>query len=260
MDTSRNWESQKFYSGTSGLVLPVPKVLYPPEFREKSRLIYYASLFNSIEINSSFYKLPKESTVAKWRDMVPKGFRFTFKIPKSISHARFLDFDPNEVKAFMKLISIIAHEKGCVLVQFPPSLRIDKLNAVRRLLDTLQSLDKNSDWNIAAEFRHSSWYADKTYKLLEQRSACMVIHDIPASATPLIPSTASFSYFRFHGPGGRYRGGYILNDLSKYATQIGKLIAKGKTVYCYFNNTMGDAVKDLQSLNKLVATDKSVAE
>ncbi len=81
-----------FYSGTSGLVLPVPKLLYPAEFQDKSRLTYYASLFNSIEINSSFYKIPQIPTVCKWAESVPDNFQFTFKLSKAITHAKGLEF------------------------------------------------------------------------------------------------------------------------------------------------------------------------
>ncbi len=80
-----------FYSGTSGLVVPVPQALYPPEFKGKSRLNYYASLFNSIEINSTFYKMPKISTVSNWAESVPDEFRFTFKLSKAITHAKGLE-------------------------------------------------------------------------------------------------------------------------------------------------------------------------
>src|SRR4051812_43057690 len=92
----------QFYSGISGLVLPVPnKSLYPPEFRETSRLTYYASLFNSIEINSSFYKVPIAKTVNKWTTEVPDHFKFTYKLWREITHNKELLFNANDVDRFM---------------------------------------------------------------------------------------------------------------------------------------------------------------
>ncbi len=81
-------ETNNFYSGISGLVLPVPKAQYPPEFQDNSRLQYYASLFNSLEVNSIFYKLPRSSTIANWVESVPDNFRFTFKLSKTVTHVK----------------------------------------------------------------------------------------------------------------------------------------------------------------------------
>lgn len=83
-------DRQDFYTGTSGLSLPFPKHSFPPEFQDKSRLTFYASLFNSIEINSSFYKLPMASTVKKWAESVPDNFLFTFKLWREITHNKGL--------------------------------------------------------------------------------------------------------------------------------------------------------------------------
>ncbi|HEY8898156.1 MAG TPA: DUF72 domain-containing protein, partial [Niastella sp.] len=86
MDTSM---TGSYKAGTSGLVLPVPnKQSFPPEFSDKSRLTYYASLLNSIEINSSFYKVPQPATVRKWADSVPDDFVFTFKLWQEITHVK----------------------------------------------------------------------------------------------------------------------------------------------------------------------------
>lgn len=82
-----------YYSGISGLILPVPnKEHYPAEFKEKSRLCYYASLFSSIEVNSSFYRIPQAKTIAKWADDVPADFKFTFKLWRGITHEKGLVF------------------------------------------------------------------------------------------------------------------------------------------------------------------------
>ncbi len=241
-----------FYSGTSGLVMPVAKALYPPEYKDASRLTYYASLFTSIEINSSFYKMPQATTIYKWALSVPESFQFTFKLLKNVTHIKGLNFDSVELKKFMETISVVGSKRGCLLVQFPPGLKFERLNEVQHLLDEIKSIDPENEWRVAVEFRDASWYTKEVYDVLDYYHTTMVIHDLPTSASPSIRLAADFCYLRFHGPGGRYRGSYEMDFLQQYATQVAAWLRAGKDVYCYFNNTMGDAVKNLQELNRLV--------
>lgn len=245
-----------FYSGTSGLVLPVSQALYPPEFQGKSRLEYYASLFNSVEINSSFYKMPKVATVLKWAESVPQHFQFTFKLSKDITHAKGLAFSDEDVDLFMQTINTIGDKKGCLLIQFPPGLKFENFDKVEKLLMRIHAANLNDAWKVAIEFRHTSWYQQQVYDMLEQYKTAMVIHDLPASATPIKDSHTNFMYLRFHGPGGRYRGSYTDDFLNEYAQLIKTWMREGKDVYCYFNNTMGDAVKNLETLNAMILTAK----
>lgn len=241
-----------FYSGTSGLVLPVVKTLYPPEFLGKSRLTYYASLFNSVEINSSFYKLPMTSTVEKWAESVPDHFRFTFKLSKTITHAKGLEFNVEDISRFMQTVSHIGTKKGCLLVQLPPALKIEKIRQLQNLLASIKDASGDT-WKVAVEFRNMSWYHKEMYDLLNQTKASLVMHDLPASATPLINLNDNFKYVRFHGTEKNYRGSYADDYLYKYAQYLSSWIREGKTVYTYFNNTLGESVKNLQTLNSFVA-------
>ena len=244
--------NQQFYSGTSGLNLPVPRSQYPPGFEGKSRLQYYASLFNSIEINSIFYKLPRSSTIANWAESVPGNFRFTFKVSKTITHVKELKFAKKEVTDFINVVENIGEKKGCLLAQFPPSLKIEKLDQLQRLLETLGEATYKSDWKLAIEFRDPSWYEGEVYELLEEYNAAMVIQDIPKSATPLSDVRGDFIYLRFHGPEPRYRGDYSDEFLKRYAGYVNKWLSEKKTVYAYFNNTVGAAFENLQAFNKYV--------
>lgn len=244
--------NQQFYSGTSGLDLPVPRTQYPAEFQGKSRLQYYTSLFNTLEVNSIFYKLPRISTVVNWAASVPDNFRFTFKVSKTITHAKGLNFAVKDVHDFINAVENVGEKKGCLLAQFPPSLKIEKLDQLQRLLETLGEATHNSDWKLAIEFRDRSWYESEVYELLEEYQAAMVIQDIPKSATPLKHVRGELIYLRFHGPEPRYRGDYSDEFLKQYAQYISRWIDEKKTVYAYFNNTVGAAVENLQTLNKYV--------
>jgi uncharacterized protein YecE (DUF72 family) len=245
--------SATFYSGTSGLLLPVRnKLFYPDEFKEKSRLCFYGSLMNSIEINSSFYKIPMASTVKKWAEDVPGDFKFTFKLFREVTHNKGLAFDPETVRRFMQVISAVGDKKGCLLVQFPGSVRIGNLKQLVLLMEVLREADVEKAWNIALEFRHVSLYHDDVYRFLEDYGMAMVIQDKPPAATPILDTGLPFVYLRFHGPGGSYKGSYEDDILYEYAGYITDWMADGKTVYTYFNNTTGSAVNNLYTLRNVV--------
>lgn len=244
----------RFYSGTSGIVVPVPQTLYPDPFRGKSRLTYYASFFNSIEINSSFYKLPKATTIIKWREMVPENFQFTFKLPKTISHAKGLDFNVEEVKLFIQTINNADKKKGCILVQLPPVLKPEKIKQLEKLFKTLDAAIAHTAWKVAVEFRNKVWYNEQTFKLLKRYNFSLVLQDLPASATPFSVPLTSLIYLRFHGTEKGYRGSYNNKFLSQYAQHLRQWMIEGKYVYCYFNNTLGNAFDNLQSLKRFVSS------
>lgn len=240
------------YAGTSGLLIPIPKRDFPPEYSAHSRLAYYATLFNSIEINSSFYKLPMPSTVAKWAGEVPENFRFTFKLWRQITHNKELIFDASDVTRFMDVINNAGPRRGSVLVQFPPSLTIAARGGLVHLLNVLTEAN-SAQWDIAVEFRHRSWYNDEIYDLLTGFNAGLVLQDMPKSATPQVITADGFVYLRFHGPGGSYKGSYSDEVLSEYSYYIHEWQEEAKRVYVYFNNTAGDALNNLFTLMRHVA-------
>lgn len=243
-----------YFSGTSGLILPVPnKSYYPEAFREQSRLCYYGSLMNSIEINSSFYKIPLGSTMKKWSEDVPQDFKFTFKLFKGITHNPGLAYDQEDISRFMNVISHVGSKQGSILVQFPPSVRIANYTHLSRLMASLRDHDPGRQWNIALEFRHQSLYVGEVRELLQELGFGMVMHDKGIAASPFDESDLNFRYLRFHGPDGNYRGSYTEEVLYEYAGYIAEWITLGKQVFVYFNNTMGAAYENQQTLKSFVA-------
>jgi uncharacterized protein YecE (DUF72 family) len=248
-----NIQFDHYYSGTSGLLLPVPnKLYYPEEFKDKSRLCYYASLMDSIEVNSSFYKIPQAATMKKWAADVPPEFRFTFKLFREITHNKDLAFDPEVLSRFMRVISHVDEKKGCLLVQFPPSIRINHFAQLRVLFAMLRDNDPGMEWKIAIEFRHPSLYVDEVYELLETYQFGLVIHDKTPANTPIMETHPDFYYLRFHGPSGNYRGSYADDVLYEYASYVTEWLSEGKKVFVYFNNTMGEAINNLNTLRQLI--------
>src|SRR4051812_3794263 len=105
--------------GTSNVVVPGSKKEYPEAFQAGSRLTYYGSLFNTVEVNSSFYKVPLPKTFERWASEVPDDFRFTVKFWKLVTHTKKLAYDEGNIERFMEAADFLGNKKGCLLVQFP---------------------------------------------------------------------------------------------------------------------------------------------
>ncbi|WP_316800518.1 DUF72 domain-containing protein [Pedobacter frigidisoli] len=244
---------KNYYTGTSGLILPVPnKSHYPEAYQDKTRLTYYSSLSNSIEINSSFYKIPRAVTLQKWASEVPDDFVFTFKLFKGITHNADLSFSGDELELFLENINAVGAKKGCLLIQLPPSITINQLPAIAHLLSGIKSSKTSIGWELALECRNASLYDDQLKDLLEDLKVTMVVHDRRGLNSPLDWNTSPAVYLRFHGPQGNYRDSYTEDFLSEYACYITEWVGEGKKVYVYFNNTMGSAHANMTTLMGMV--------
>lgn len=242
-----------FYVGTSGLVLPVPnKQHFPEEFKSGTRLSYYASLFNSIEINSSFYKVARPATYAKWATEVPDGFRFTVKLWRGITHQPGLEFADSDVDRCLLAANQLGTKRGCLLVQLPPGIHAGKAAQLERLLQQIHTTDPAGAWRLAVEFRHPSWYRPEIADLLTRYKAGLVLHDMPASKRETPAGKTLFIYVRYHGTEGDYKGGYSEEHLLKDARRMRTWLQEGREVYVYFNNTIGDALLNAQALRGMV--------
>lgn len=237
--------------GTSNIVVPGTKQSFPAEFQQKSRLNYYASLFNSIEINSTFYKVPMPSTFERWSLEVPANFQFTIKLWKEITHVKTLKFDLDNIDIFLKAADRLGSKKGCLLIQFPGKITFDYYNEVEQILERLQQVDLDNQWRKAIEFRSPTWYISETHELLDEYDASIVLHDIPKAKNMELNKAAKFIYIRYHGPTGNYRGSYTHDFLRDQYKKIKGWLKEGKDVYAYFNNTMGSALENAMSLKAM---------
>ena len=239
--------------GTSNIVVPGTKQSFPAEFQQKSRLNYYASLFNSIEINSTFYKIPMHSTFERWSLDVPANFQFTVKLWKEITHSKELKSDLDNIDIFLKAADRLGEKKGCLLIQFPGKITFDYYNEVERILERIQQVDQGNKWRKAIEFRSPTWYVSETHELLDEYDASIVLHDIPKAKSVELNKAAKFIYIRYHGPTGNYRGSYTDDFLREEYKKIKDWLKEGKDVYAYFNNTMGSALENAMSLKTMAA-------
>lgn len=242
----------QIYIGTSNVVVPGNKASFPAAYQSKSRLHYYSTLFNTVEINSSFYKTPLFTTYEKWVQEVPGDFRFSIKLARDITHAKDLKSDWAHLEKFMRTAAGTGDKKGCLLVQFPGKITLDYFSRVEQILERLTDRAPAEQWPLAVEFRHPGWYVGETRELLDEFKASLVLHDMPKSKIWDLQTKAPFVYLRFHGEKGDYKGSYSPAFLKERAAEIRDWQKKGKDVYAYFNNTIGDAFENARSLKKML--------
>jgi uncharacterized protein YecE (DUF72 family) len=197
--------------------------------------------------------------LARWSREVPEEFKFTFKLWKQITHAKALKFQEADVKDFLNAINNVGEKKGCLLVQFPASFRNQHFPQLEHLLHTIQQYDPNNPWRVAIEFRDDSWYEEETYNLVDAYGATIVMHDKSKASSLRLRTNSDVVYLRFHGPKGDYRGSYGDDFLYEYATYIREWLGEKKSVFVYFNNTMGNAFDNLKKLNEYVRTEASTS-
>ena len=240
----------KLFIGTSNIVVPGNKSSYPELYKQKSRLHYYSSIFNSLEVNSSFYKVPKPVTFQKWATDVDDDFRFSVKLWKEITHVKELNFQAENIDFFLKATDDLGYKKGCLLVQLPGKITVDDYSKLEEILERITAFPSKEPWRIAIEFRNTSWYVRETYELLDEYGATLVLHDIPKSKNVTLNKGAGFVYIRFHGPTGDYRGSYSNDYLKEQYGRMQGWLKQGKDVYAYFNNTIGSALENVLELKK----------
>jgi uncharacterized protein YecE (DUF72 family) len=203
-----------------------PKGLPPKRWHE-----HYATLFDTVEINNTFYRLPNVSAVQGWVDGSPKGFLFAVKMSRYITHIRRLTDLEGGVKRFYERIAPLARspKMGPVLWQLPPTFKRDD----ERLAGALKALPRGRH---CFEFREPSWYADEVYDLLSRRGVALVIPDSPKYPFRQIELTTDWTFVRFHsGTRGR-RGNYSDREIAEWAERIEAWRDAGIGVYAYYNN------------------------
>lgn len=202
-----------------------------------SALERYAAKLPVVEINSSFHRPHRISTWERWRDSVPGDFRFSVKIPKTITHSRKLTDCDRELDEFLPQVEALGAKLAVLLVQLPPKLPFDR--AVARPF--FSGLRDRTRADIACEPRHGSWFTDEASKLLEQLDVARVAADPPICKTAAIPGDwGRLSYWRLHGSPVVYRSSY-LDRIDHYARQLHDQAIKHRTVWCIFDNTASSA-------------------
>src|SRR5262245_50987066 len=183
--------------GTSGYNYPEWKgSFYPSDLPTAKMLAYYATRFQTVEINYTFYRMPTPKLVAGWAAQVPENFRFTLKAPRRITHdKRLRPTDVSEaLQGFMTAAAELGPRRGALLFQLPPTFKKD----VGVLNEFLSLLPPKT--TAAFEFRHDSWLADDVYEALRARHVALCVADSEKRETPVL-TTADYAYFRLRDEG-----------------------------------------------------------
>lgn len=199
---------------------------------EGSHLQRYGAVLNAAEINSSFYKPHQASTYARWAESVPDGFRFSVKLPRSITHYQKL-FDIDELLArFSAEAGALGEKLGCILVQLPPSLVLD-LKVANGFFERLHG---SFQCPLACEARHGSWFGDDATELMKRQLVTRVIADPPAGQPGVFVPTTDMVYARLHGSPRIYYSPYE----EKYLNEVAEYLKK-HAGWCIFDNTASGA-------------------
>ena len=210
--------------GTSGFSFPEWKPgFYPRGLPSKEFLAYYASHFNSVEIDGTFYRYPKDDAIAAWQRNTPEDFRFAFKTPQFITHWQRLNPASPSLERWLNILTAIGARAGIVLYQLPARFTAD----FDRLGAFLEALPPSIP--AAFEFRHDSWFVDKCYDLLEQHGVALCIHDADESTTP-IRITAPVCYLRLR------RSQYPDELRREWTTRIQGWVHDGVDVFAYIKH------------------------
>lgn len=202
--------------------------------------MHYASVFDTVETNGTFYRLPSADTFVRWKEVTPPGFLMSVKASRFLTHLKQLK-DPEEpLDRLISRAAGLGRKLGPLLYQFPPTLERND----DRLLTFLSALPPRASRSQALqhviEFRHPSWYADSVFEMLQRHRVACCLHDRTGSSfDTLLPG--SIAYIRFHGTSGQYAGEYTLSILRTWADRIAVWHAQGRDVYAYFNNDPGAA-------------------
>ncbi len=204
---------------------------YPADLPQGRWLEYYASRFDTVEVNNSFYNLPDASIFAAWKHRVPPDFRYAVKGSRFLTHMKKLK-DPEEpLERLFSRATKLGRKLGPMLYQLPPRWKAD-LDRLRTFLAALPRRRRH-----VIEFRDSSWYTRDVFDLLQRHRVALCLHDMPGSATGRL-QIGPFVYVRFHGTDGSYgaHGEYRDATLLEWAEWLATQHHDGRDAYVYFNN------------------------
>lgn len=223
-------------------------VLYPPDIAAHKRLDFYVGRFDTVELNSSYYRWPHDSSFRRWQQRLPQGFLLSVKASGVLTHHQRLYSPEQWLQRIAQSLSLLGDKRGALLVQLPPTFPYD----YPRLAYFLEQLPK--ELKVAIEFRHPSWHQESLFGLLERHGVAYCVMS-GANLPCVLRATTRFVYIRLHGPDPHYlyAGSYSEDNLRWWAERIREWSLAGREVYAYFNNDgEGNAVRNAERLKQLL--------
>ena len=225
-------------------------VVYPTKLPQRLWLDHYQRLFDTVELNSTFYRLPSPAAIEGWAAAAHPGFLFAVKLGSFGSHRMKLSDAPSWLPDHLDRVVRLGEHLGPNLVQLPPRWKRD----AARLDEFLSAAPTTIRWAI--EFRDPSWLHDEVFEVLRRHDAALCVHDLVADHP--FELTADWTYVRFHGPDALhepYHGAYGTDRLDTWVSRLGTVLDEGRDVYAYFNNDRsGNAVVDATLLRQALTT------
>jgi uncharacterized protein YecE (DUF72 family) len=221
-------------------------VFYPEKMPASKWLDYYAQHFDTVELNSTFYRLPLETGLETWRESTPAKFRFAAKGSRFLTHMKKLKDPAPGVEKFFERVDRLGRKLGPIVFQLPPWWEVN----LERLEGFLEALPPRHKY--AFELRNPTWHTPEVYRILRRHRAVFCIFEIAGFRSGL-ELTANWTYIRLHGPGGAYQGSYPDAILRQWAERIRAWQQDLRSVYVYFDNDeAGYAVQNAQGLSVLL--------
>jgi uncharacterized protein YecE (DUF72 family) len=235
----------KWRIGTSGWNYRHWKgIFYPSKVAVSKWLDFYATYFNTVEVNATFYRLPKPEVFDNWYEKTPANFLWAIKASKFITHTKRLNDSKEPLKRLYNSVDRLKEKQGPVLFQLPPSLCFDK----KRFIDFCENLKRTHQHVL--EIRHPSWIDTRVFEILKQYNIAFCISDTAGRYPYCEGITADFLYIRLHGSRKLYASEYSEEELKSWAKKIKNWAMK---TYVYFDNDVkGFAVKNAKRLKEIL--------
>lgn len=237
--------------GTSGWsYLHWEGVLYPPGLPPRERLHHYLGRYNTVELNASYYRWPRDSAFVYWRRRMRPGFVLAVKAPRALTHQRRLYGPERWLERIHAGLARLAPVRALLLVQLSPRFDIDLVRLDYFLAHVAPELQ------VAVEMRHPGWHQEATFELLERHGAAYCVMS-GAGLPCVLRATARTVYVRLHGPdpAALYGGSYSEDDLRWWADRINEWRTQGREIFVYFNNDGGgNAVRNADRLRELLGS------
>ncbi|HEY0455901.1 MAG TPA: DUF72 domain-containing protein [Verrucomicrobiae bacterium] len=226
------------FVGTSGWIYKGwAGTFYPEGVKGQKQFDYYATQFNSVEINNTFYRLPTLNATQGWHDKAPAGFIYAVKGSRFITQMKKLNVEMPSIQIFFDRIAPMKECLGPILWQLPPNFGIN----IERLDRFLSMLPKKHRY--AVEFRHPSWMDPNVFRVLEHHHAAHAA--VSSLRMPMnFTITGDFIYLRFHGLEGGAAHDYNEAELAPWAEHCRRALREGLPVYAYFNNDINTRAPD----------------
>jgi uncharacterized protein YecE (DUF72 family) len=219
---------------------------YPAGLPAEEMLTFCAREFSTVEIDSSFYRLPADTTLRRWADNTPPGFTFAYKASRYLTHWRKLGNAKEPLVRILQNARLLGPKLGPLLFQLPPRWQVN-VDRLESFLDLLPAGGRH-----VFEFRDKSWFTVPVCEALRKHGAGLCIYEFGDFRSPL-EVTAEFVYVRLHGPAGPYAGLYDEAALSFWAEQLQRWESEGLDSYCYFDNDeRGYAVQNARELSRML--------